>query len=328
MNLTQLKAIIVTPIVTGVISFLASLTIIVSIKRSNLKLTNIYRRLIFLTSFFDIFQSLGNAFSTAPMPHGIIWGAVGNNFTCDVQGFCLVFGASGALWYSLSLTLYFFLVVVVKMPEPKIKKNIEPFLHGFPIIYALSVSILILVLGNYNPTNTLCWIGEEPLGCSNNPDVECTSKGGVALLQWVAVGIPVFTVFIFNTAMLAIIVWNMKRQQNKGQSYRHSWILQDGDEQQDEEKGCMKKFGCLKRRGKKDKAPKAQSVLAQRLSRTPASSIQRTKEISYRAIAYIGGYFATYFFAALYRLLMLYGNGMKIPFAIIYIARFTYPLQG
>ena len=150
-------------------------------------------------------------------------------------------------------------------------------------------------------------------------DVECTSKGDVDLLQWVSSGIP-------------IVVWNMRRQQNKGQSYRHSWILQEGDEQQDEENGYIKKNcclkSCLKRRGKKEKAPKPQSPLAQRLSRTPASSIQRTKEISYRPIAYMFVFFATYFCGLLYSLLVLYGDRRKIPFALIYMARFTYPLQS
>ena len=283
--------------VTGIVSFLASTTIIISIKRSNIKLTNIYRRIIFLTSFFDIFQSLSQAASSIPMPSGAIWGAIGNDASCDAQGFLVIFGASGAVWYSVSLTLYFFLVVVVKIPELKIKGKIEPFLHGFPILYSLSASIVCLVTGNLNPLGTMCRIAEEPLGCLKDDDVECSSKANPKLLGWVAIGVPVFLAFILNCTMLALILWNMKHQDEASQQYRHSWLTEQKSNEDEETEG-RGIFRCMMRRKKQE----AQlGPLVHYLSRPSAASVRRIKEISNRAMAYIGGYFCTYLFSAIYR---------------------------
>ncbi len=320
MTSVQLKALIVTPMLTGAVSCIASITIIISIKMSKIKLSNMYRRLIFSTCFFDIFQSVSQAVSTVPIPKGYIWGAAGNNVSCSIQGFFLVFGTSGAVWYSASLTLYF-LLVVVGMPEAKLK-NVERYLHAFPILYALAVSILIYAMGNYNPNYTVCWIAENPSGCLDDPSVECKSKGNPEFFQWLSVGAPIFAVFALNCSMLALIWWNMYHQDKTSHSYRHSWVTgpgSDGNEAK-ENKGI---FGCM-RRHMKEKVPTL-SPLAKRLSRPSTASVQRNKEISYRAMAYICGYVCTYGATAIYRILFLYGHA---PYAVIYIARFTFPLQG
>ena len=75
---------------TGCLSFAASLTIIVMIARPSVKLSTTYHRLIFGISVFDLIQSLTQASSSLPMPAGVIWDAIGNSTTCDIQEFLTV----------------------------------------------------------------------------------------------------------------------------------------------------------------------------------------------------------------------------------------------
>ena len=109
----QQLSLIVSPMITGTISIVASVTIVVSIFRSEVKLSTIYRRFIFGMSSFDVIQSFANTLSSLPMPaNSAIWGSVGNDITCGMQGFMTVIGLCGAVLYSLSLVscCYFLLV--------------------------------------------------------------------------------------------------------------------------------------------------------------------------------------------------------------------------
>ena len=106
----QLLSLIIAPMITGTISTVASATIIVSIFRSEVKLSTIYRRFIFGMSSFDVIQSFSQLLSSLPMPaNSLIWGSVGNNITCGMQSFMQVIGVCGAVLYSLSLVSCHFL---------------------------------------------------------------------------------------------------------------------------------------------------------------------------------------------------------------------------
>ena len=146
---TKTIPVIIAPYITGCISTFASITLTVSILRSNQKLSTVYRRLIFCLSVFDVIQSISQGISSLPMPKGSIWGAIGNDATCDIQGFFISASFCGTVLYSLSLTVYFLLVVKYDMPEAKIKKYVEPFLHGVPIVYSLVAATFLY----YNKKN-------------------------------------------------------------------------------------------------------------------------------------------------------------------------------
>ena len=109
----QRFSLIITPMITGTISTVASATIIVSIFRSQVKLNSIYRRFIFGMSSFDVIQSFSQLLSSLPMPaNDTIWGSVGNDITCEMQGFFIVLGFCGAVLYSLSLVSCYILVCI------------------------------------------------------------------------------------------------------------------------------------------------------------------------------------------------------------------------
>ena len=152
-NMTQEKliAIILAPMISGCISFVASLTIITMIYRSNVKLSTSYRRLIFGMSVFDLIQSLSQASSSLPMPAGFMWGAIGNNTTCDFQGFLSVVGSSGSMLYSLSIAVYFLLIIKFNLSNRQIRKKYELILHSVPVLYSLIGGTSLFLSGSYNP---------------------------------------------------------------------------------------------------------------------------------------------------------------------------------
>ena len=101
----QIKAIVVTPICSGVTSFVASGTLIFMILRSELKLTVPSRRIFFGMCVYDCFQSLSSAFSTLPIPKGQgMGGSMGNIGSCDAQGKCLHLLTRGVLRLNFSST--------------------------------------------------------------------------------------------------------------------------------------------------------------------------------------------------------------------------------
>jgi hypothetical protein len=141
------------------------------------------------------------------MPRGTIWGAIGNHATCSLQGFMMIVGFSGAVFYSLSLTLYFLLRIRFGMIDTKIKTKVEPFLHAIPIIYSLSIGIYIYAMDQYNPAGPVCWIAPSPPNCELDPDVDCIEKPiNERTLRWVAAGGPIFFGFSGNCLMLVLIL--------------------------------------------------------------------------------------------------------------------------
>ena len=204
---------------TGSASIIASSTILYMIHKSSIRLSTIYRRLFHAICVFDIIQSISQASSTLPMPAGSIYGAIGNDATCAAQGFMVVVGASGAILYSFSMTLYFLAVIKFKCTERCVKKYIEPFLHAFPILFSFAMAFTSLATNSLNPGGTVCLIAAKPEACQNEPDIECESMGNPAVLKIVAVGAPVIFVFIANIFTLLFIWWSVYSASRNSRMY-------------------------------------------------------------------------------------------------------------
>lgn len=334
-SVKQLRALIVVPAVTGSISFTSSLTIIIMILRSSVKLSTTYRRLIFAVSVFDLLQSLTQVASTLPMPASMIWGAIGNNTTCELQGFLAVIGAGCSILYSLSITVYFLLVIKFNISNEIIKKKYEPFLHAIPITYVFTVAFYIYATSSYNPSGTLCWISHRPTNCNLNSEVECVTSL-INLKRWLAAGIPVFTAFILNCVIM-FVLWlteytNFIKNRNRRLSFigapsSPGWRI-NNDSQDEEETGCL---ACCSKKNYLDSSPNAlanvnASPLAAHLSRPSNAAMKRRRSITNRALAYIIGYLLTYVFTVTYRLFENFG--VEPPYTIIFFSRLLYPLQG
>ena len=165
--------------VTGTISAISSLTLIYIIMNSLQGLTSVYHRIIFGLSCHDIFLSIAIAFTTMPMPTNMIYQHIeglvlGNQTTCNVQGFFFTVGANSTLVYTLFLFVYYLLSIRYKMTNDQLSKRIEPVMHFFCNVYGLVLAIIFLVAEAYNPTpfDTFCTTEMLPYWCPIEPEGE------------------------------------------------------------------------------------------------------------------------------------------------------------
>jgi hypothetical protein len=284
------------------------------------KLSTVYRRLIFGMSVFDLIQSMSQAFSSGPIPAGSMWGSYGNDITCDLQGFTTVIGGYGSMLYSLSLSVYF-ISVMSDMPERRIKKYLEPIIHTVAISAPTAVGVYLYIRQFYNPSGTICWVVPQELGdCLVNGEIsskECmiTWKHLIDLVV-ILLFYPKLLIFAGNCIAL-FIIWYMDFAESKRRSDFFKSAL-SGDRHRNSQ---MSSQG-TRTGGSGDPT----GPLAQRLSRPSKATLQRRKTLTKRAIAYIVGFIVTYIFSFVNRFLQISGNE---PHHILgLLSRFFVPLQG
>jgi hypothetical protein len=110
-NESQQVALALTPKITAALSILGSSWIVVEVLTQREKRGNVYNRLLFAMSFFDVITSSWYFASTWPIPEGtegVAW-AVGNEKTCTVQGFFLQAGMVSPICTSLCYFKFLYL---------------------------------------------------------------------------------------------------------------------------------------------------------------------------------------------------------------------------
>jgi len=144
-----------------------------SLNSSNNERINASRdRILLLLSFCDLMGSTGFFFSTWCLPKDyeqasfVVWN-IGNERSCNMQGYMIKFGSISAAFYNMFLSVFFFLCVRFEREKTvKIMSTAEPIFHFISIIYPFVTSISALLLGYFNPTSFVCMVAEYPLGCT------------------------------------------------------------------------------------------------------------------------------------------------------------------
>jgi hypothetical protein len=175
----------IVPRFSGGLSAISSATIIYVILRSEKGLSGTYHRIMFGMSTADILGSTAMALTSLPMPSymlketefGYHWAGtrLGNTYTCNAQGFFASFGASTMFFYNASLCIFYACSIAFNMRERNIRKYVEPFIHGLPLLVGLSYAVPPLFLEMYNPGITsYAWCAPLPYPdeCVYQ-DVEC-----------------------------------------------------------------------------------------------------------------------------------------------------------
>ena len=206
-------AIAVTPMVTGTLSILASSTVIKKVLKSESRMKNPYNRLLVGLCVFDIIASSTHVASTLPSPRDMAgrWGAIGNDTTCEIQGFLMLLSIVSTPLYNLALCIYFLCVINYCMTDQRFGCSVEPYLHALPILYGLATSIYTLCLGYINPSTTTCWIGAP-----NDPEGDAFSQK----LVWIINGIPILLIFFSIVAIMCMIAWQVYKQERTMERYR------------------------------------------------------------------------------------------------------------
>jgi hypothetical protein len=153
-------------------------------------------------SVIDIFSSTAWGLTTLPMPEydengdpSGIYGAKGNGKTCKTQGFFVQLGYT-SIFYNMSLSVYFLMVVRYGMKEHQIKK-LRLWLHVPALFVGFALAFGGIPL--YEKLSFGCYIPPPPL--ADNPQ---------NLLIFTVV--PICTAIVIATVNMVLVYWAVRKQ--------------------------------------------------------------------------------------------------------------------
>lgn len=162
------------------------------------------------------------ALTSLPMPSympkeeifGYSWAGtrLGNEYTCNAQGFFVSFGMAGMFNYNAMLCVYYACAVAFTMRERDIKKYVEPVIHGIPVIGGIVNGFLPMLNEMYNP-GKYAWCGPIPYpdACTDkNLEVECirgSAKANKDHNDFTSYLIMLF--FFIIVLSLVMVVWKV-----------------------------------------------------------------------------------------------------------------------
>ncbi|KAL7529401.1 hypothetical protein ACHAWF_002965 [Thalassiosira exigua] len=124
------------------------------ISKSSDRLSTTYHRLLLGMTIGDILYSSLYLTSNAPTPSDMnymVWNARGNQASCTVVGTFNSMGFFVSIVYNCSLNFYYLIKIRYNKPDVYIKRRVEPWLHGVPILFALITTTVNLVTKGFNP---------------------------------------------------------------------------------------------------------------------------------------------------------------------------------
>jgi hypothetical protein len=179
---------------SSILSFLGALFVLWDIVSDPTNRGTIYHQLLLGMAIFDICTALAWSLATLPMPKDeVFWviGAQGTDATCTAQAFFVQLGLT-SIFYNVSLSLYYLLVIVYGWREEALRKKIRPWLHGVPLLIGFGLAFAGIPF--YGEADLVCYIYETPPWGSIWPPL-----GLLAL----PVGIAIL---IITTGMIAVYI--------------------------------------------------------------------------------------------------------------------------
>ena len=139
--------------VSGSISIIASSATMWHIHRSHKGLSSTYHRLVFGLCVADLMSSFAFAFNSTAAPIDMQYkepSARGNMWTCSASGLFYTVGIMVAPFYNCMICVYYLSIITFNKKDEYIKRKLEPWFHGMPIILALWIGITGLVTKSFN----------------------------------------------------------------------------------------------------------------------------------------------------------------------------------
>lgn len=227
----------IVPKISGFLSFVSSCAIILDNlpTRSKQKRINTQRRLLLGLSYFDMIQSACHICSTWPVPkfasetYLFVKYNIGNQTSCTIQGFCLLFSGLTVPLYNAFLCLYYLICVKYpRMPPTRMSYCIEPFFHISAITYPICLAIYGLLNEMYNATGTTCFVVSYPKRCKiESYGVDCIrGRDADNLRKYITLTIGVC--FIMITLSLSSLYYMVKKQEKRMSTYAtHQYSRRD-----------------------------------------------------------------------------------------------------
>jgi hypothetical protein len=199
------------PRISASLSLFGSSMIICDILRDKNKRGSVFHGLMVAMSVFDIFSSIAWALSTLPIPEyefgepSAIYGAKGNKATCKTQAFFIQLGYT-SIFYNMSLSFYFLLVVRYGMRESQLKK-LQLWLHIPALIVGFALAFGgIPVYGNHLWG---CYVSPPPLEEPYYKNV---------------IFAAICTAIAILTVNMVLVYWSVRKQMLAARKSRMSWV--------------------------------------------------------------------------------------------------------
>ena len=281
-----------------------------------------YSRLLLVMSLFDLSTSIAQALGTWPMPveSGVVY-AVGNEMTCNAQGFFTQLGV-GAPMMNCSLTFYYLMVIGFPLISEARVLQIEWFLFGIPLTVAFSTAIMGLPLTLYNPSGLWCWISAVPGSCGNDRagDGDCIRGDYAWIYRWAVYYAPVWFCVLtitFNMAIVTYLVWSMEWKDKKDKAEevgtRKSITNSSGESDPEEHaKG-------------EEEEEEGESVIP----KPPAEQQDEShvaSEVFWQAFYYVLAFYITWIAPTVLRMLQTIEK--PVPYYVIMLMGILLPMQG
>ena len=275
--------------------------------------------------------------------------------SCNAQGFLLNVGITAAQLYNASLCLNYLAIVKYHKTADYIKCKIEPWLHGFSVLYPLVVSIFAILKGVIKPIGAICFISFEyrPPHCVGYKDGEipdgyeipCGSGGEkstrvIILLTAIMSVITIGVILISMALIYCAVRSNEKKMERSGTSalklrvqernYLSMTHLQSAPGVSDVNGDCEQGLsGDSANKTPSKKPPFLSSLRASIMLRNHRARIKnstKSRAILERALAYTLAWFVTYTPRFVY-LIWRFAGGIP-PLGVAITATFLTPLQG
>lgn len=270
---------------------------------------------MFGLGFSDIFQSLSLALSSLPVPKGTpyILYAIGNQATCDFQGYIHVFGAVSLPLYFCSLAGYYLLSIKFGKSDIFIAKYYEPFAHAIPLLYGLIGATYVAAHSGFFTSGNICWIAAKPFLCNKDPTTECVSGGDFSTTRWVILGWTTIASFVFISTSMLLVIQTISRNRPVDTSLVLETSNTNNNGNGDGEDN--------------NETTAAEETATARKEMEEAEAKKIRREGMIQALLYIASFFISYIFAFIYH--GMDAANIERPHISIFIgAKITVPSQG
>lgn len=318
----------------AIASIIASSVLIWIIRRSHVGLSTTYHRLLLGMCIADILFSLSLAHFNIMAPSDddyFVWNARGNLATCSAQGFAAYAGALCGLMYNCSLNLYYLAVVKYQKSDGYIRRKVEPFLHGAPVVIALASTATLLAKKNANDDGGgVCFdpvyepphcIGYEDGQIREGFEIPCgRGRDGALIFRYLAFFLTLFGTPIFVGISLGIIYRSVLQQERKMSRYGAS-TFNHQNQNSNNDAGDSQASSSLSSR-----LPRLSMFTRLRGQSSSETHERKSRTVMYRAVGYSIAYLLTWSFIIVRVSLNL--AGIEWPIALWYLTCIFNPLQG
>mmetsp|Transcript_30092 Transcript_30092/g.44601 ORF Transcript_30092/g.44601 Transcript_30092/m.44601 type:complete len:308 (+) Transcript_30092:3-926(+) len=199
--------------------------ILTDVLRNPGKRQKIYYRILLGMSVYDLIGScvmfIGTWFIPKTFP---IYGAIGNQMTCTIQGAISMYSHAVPLYNSF-LAVHYVLRVRYRFSEKRLRR-IEWPIHLSIFLFITSGVIASIATSSLNPSGAWCWLDSVPSGCHKS-EKECVRGENAYLLRWLFAFSSVIGSMIVVSVSMLVLYRTVKNIEANAARYAGRRIIRD-----------------------------------------------------------------------------------------------------